>query len=292
MLSRTLAIAARPVVMAVAFGLGAASAMAESDAAKACLVAVKKRAAEGDGLAAKALAIHYGEGSGADANPPLAWRYLKQAIEKGVDVSDVPTAKGGSIVGFCSADPKLARLLESPASAAPKSSKPVVAASDPKSGRSGKAPVHASRPKQSTPAAGATGGAPLQKSVAMAVPSVAGPAGTSAQDGVISGKGVVGDKGSAAADAAARPVVVAARISGTAVELERQAADAEWNGRVQEAIPFWEKARQLGSPAAAKRLYQIFSFGAGDVEADYVKAIEAFQYAQQMGLDVPPLPRK
>jgi TPR repeat protein len=75
-------------------------------------------------------------------------------------------------------------------------------------------------------------------------------------------------------------------------EYERLAADAEWNGKMPEAVKLWERARDLGSRPAAKRLYQIFSFGAGGVEADYVKAIEAAQVAQKLGLEVPPLPRK
>lgn len=241
--------------IAIALGLSTQTdaIAADKEQTKACLAAAKKRADQGDGLAAKALAIHYGDSSNPDGSSSQAWRYLSKAIEKGVDVSDVPTARR-NITAYCSGDPDLARLVEARPAAKPQA-----------------APAAATRSKPSV----------------AAVPSVP-PAGMSGHEpAVVPGAGR--DAGTAET---AKPVLAALKPTGTTIELERQAADYEWNGNVRGAIPYWEKARQLGSRAAAKRLYQIFSLGAGEVEADYVKAIEAYQYAEQMGLDVPPLPRK
>lgn len=282
MTARARAIAIHSFVAAMGMALAAGVPAAEGDPMRNCLVAAKKRADKGDGLAAKALAVHYGDKANADTSPSLAWRYLRQAIEKGVDVSDVPAARG-SITSYCSRDPELARLLEAkPAPAGKKGgeAKPV------------RVPQSESAAQRATPVgAAAAPAAPPGRQVAM--PEADMPrAGVAAQPEPPAVPEARSARDTVAAEASPRTIVASTRLSGAAIELERQAADSEWSGNVRGAIPYWEKARQLGSKAAARRLYQIFSFGAGDVEADYVKAIEAHQYAQQMGIEVPPLPRK
>jgi hypothetical protein len=279
MTTKASAIAIHSFVVAMGLTFAAVAPAAVGEGVRDCLAAAKKRADKGDGQAAKALAVHYGDAANSDASPSLAWRYLRQAIEKGVDVSDVPSARG-SIVSYCSRDAELARLVEA---------KP--ASGGKKAGGADARPVRTSPPE-----AAAQRAKPV---VAAAAPAAASrsrsdvsQAGMSGQSEPPAAHEALPGRDSVAAEAAPKTVVAATRISGTAVELERQAADSEWSGNVRGAIPYWEKARQLGSKAAARRLYQIFSFGAGDVEADYVKAIEAHQYALQMGLDVPPLPRK
>ena len=217
--------------------LPAGAAKTPDEARKACIAMLKKKAAGGDGMTAKTLAIYYGDEQSRHVNPALALRYLKQAIGRGVDVSDVPRANAGNIVSACGANP--------PHKAA--------AAPEKKNGAAG----------AKTPAVAGS---------AIAVKAMPKPA-----------KKSVERPGSGA------PAVPAVMTAG---QYERLATDAEWNGKVQDAVGYWQRAREGGSRPAAKRLYQIYSFGAGDVEADYVKAIEAAEYARKLGLDVPALPRK
>lgn len=201
---------------------------------QACLVSLKTRSDAGDGAAAKALAIHYGDTSSRRGNARLALRYLKLAIASGVDVSDVVRAKSGNVLAACKAIAP--RKAANPAT----KTNPIV---------SSKAPAPAVAAKLS----------PDRASSFSEHPPGLGPE-------------VVGEA--------------------TVVQHERMAADAERSATMPEAVEHWRRAREGGSRRAAKRLYQIYTIGAGNVEPDYVKAIEAAHYARKLGIELPPLPRK
>lgn len=200
----------------------------------ACLALLKKKSDAGDGAAAKTLAIHYGDTGSRRMNAGLALRYLKLAIARGVDVSDVPRAKSGKVLAACDA------LAPRKAAKPPTERKARVLP---------KVPAPAAAAKPSPDSANKSGERP--QGLGQEVPE----------------EGAVG-------------------------QYERLAADAERSGAMQEAVGHWQRAREVGSRRAAMRLYQIYSVGAGNVEPDYVKAIEAADFARKLGIELPPLPRK
>jgi hypothetical protein len=272
-----------------------ASAKSSAAVRKSCVSEMTRKAEAGDGRAAKLLAIYFGDESGPQVNASAALRYLKLAIRSGVDVGDISRASARDVISQCEA----ARHGSTPVHAegnqkgSPEHERhpsgaivrPVenLAAGPQEVGATTSAP---SEPAAQAPVVSTLVDKPKtakHRSKPMAVRSK--PAMTPAH------------KPEGAALASAAPEISAEASSpsfapASVIDLERSAANAEWRGKMHEAVRFWERARGAGSRPAAKRLVQIYSYGAGDVDADYLKAIEASKIAEAYGLTVPELPRK
>jgi hypothetical protein len=239
-----------------------ASAPAASPWEKSCLVRLEHKARAGDGETAKLLAIYYGDERSAHGDPARALRYLKIAIARGVDVAEVARRSSRGLMLPCPVEQPPSRAVVSPVQDL------------------------AAGPEM-------VPGAPEQ--LAMAPPAAADGArpkktGRTAHKRKASHHGAPARTAVKREESARAATVVVIRA--TALEYERLAAEAEWRGDMHSAVKLWERARGEGSRVAARRLYQIYSFGSGDVEPDYLKAIEASKIAQNLGLAVPDLPRK
>jgi TPR repeat protein len=81
--------------------------------------------------------------------------------------------------------------------------------------------------------------------------------------------------------------VVAAAPAASPAALLAQARDAEQAGRSGEAVRLYKQAARAGSGAASKRLFEMYSNGAGGVDKDAGEANQWRNRAVQLGESMP-----
>ena len=213
-----------------------------------CIQELRKKADRGDGDAAKKLGNYFGNERAPHFNPELAFRYLRTAIQKKIDVSTLPFTGDEAIVAECR-------------TAAPH--KPVM-----------------SKPIPLTP---------LKSPQIKTTPLVNSSTLTNPERAFKQPEQQINPLPPEATPQK-KPRLATSR-SGQEYELMAKAEEAQ--GKSSIAIHYLELARNAGSTYAAQRLYDIYAQGANDVDADYIKSIEAARAAQKLGLQVAPnLPRK